>query len=124
MTPTSERDRPSASKFRFRITSVRVFARRFHSKGLMDPNHPDAHLPGGNKQETAAVNAIIGRRGALRTLALTAARSAIGLASVRAEPATAAVETAVAPPGTTHYLGDAALLQHGRRDRRGLCGDR
>jgi hypothetical protein len=70
------------------------------------------------------VNVIIGRRGALRTLALTAATSAIGLASVRAEPATAAVETAVAPPGTTHHLGDAALLQHGRRDRRGLCGDR
>ena len=38
------------------------------------------------------MNVITGRRDALRTLALTAATSAIGLAWVRAEPATATVE--------------------------------
>jgi intracellular sulfur oxidation DsrE/DsrF family protein len=54
-----------------------------------------------NSQEIAAVNVITGRRDALRTLALTAAAGAIGLVSVRSEPATAAVETVVTPP-TAH----------------------
>ena len=45
---------------------------------------------------------IAGRRGVLRTLALTAAASAIGVASARAESATAAVESALTPPGATH----------------------
>jgi hypothetical protein len=48
------------------------------------------------------VNVITGRRGVLRTLALTAATSAIDLASARAESATAAVEAALTPPGATH----------------------
>jgi hypothetical protein len=48
------------------------------------------------------VNVITGRRGVLRTLALTAATGVIGLASARAEPATAAVETPLMPPGATH----------------------
>jgi hypothetical protein len=48
------------------------------------------------------VNVITGRRDALRTLALTAATSAIGLASVRAESATAIVESMVMPAGATH----------------------
>jgi hypothetical protein len=48
------------------------------------------------------MNVVTGRRGALRTLALTAATSAIGLASVRAESATAIVESVVVPPGSTH----------------------
>jgi hypothetical protein len=47
------------------------------------------------------VNIIAGRRGVLKTLALTAATSVIGLASARAEPATAAVESALTPPGAT-----------------------
>jgi hypothetical protein len=68
----------------------------------MVSNHPAAHLPEGNKQEIAAVNVTTGRRGVLRTLALTAATGAIGLASVRAEPATAAVESVMTPPGATH----------------------
>jgi hypothetical protein len=48
------------------------------------------------------VKVIIGRRGVLRTLALTAATSAIGLISARAEPATPAVESALMPPGANH----------------------
>src|ERR1700720_6678 len=44
---------------------------------------------------------ITGRRGVLRTFALTMATSAIGLASAGARPA-AAVESALTPPGATH----------------------
>jgi hypothetical protein len=47
------------------------------------------------------VNVIAGRRGILRTLALTAATGAIGLASARAESATTAIESALTPPGAT-----------------------
>ena len=43
---------------------------------------------------------ITGRRGVLRTFALTMATSAIGLAAAR--PAAAAVESALTPPGATH----------------------
>ena len=45
---------------------------------------------------------VAGRRGVLRTFALTMATGAIGLASAAAEPATAAVESALTPPGATH----------------------
>jgi hypothetical protein len=65
-------------------------------------NDPVAYLPGQSRQEIVAVKVITGRRGVLRTLALTAAASAIGLASARAESATAAVESALIPPGATH----------------------
>src|SRR6202521_2993028 len=68
----------------------------------MANNNTGAYLPEKYKQEIAAVNVIAGRRGVLRTLALTAATGAIGLASARAEPATAAVESALTPPGATH----------------------
>ena len=44
---------------------------------------------------------VTGRRGVLRTFALTVATSAIGLASARAEPATAAVESTLTPPSAT-----------------------
>jgi hypothetical protein len=67
----------------------------------MVSNDRAAYLPKGYKQEIATVNVITGRRGVLKTLALTAATSAIGLASGRAEPATAAVESALTPPGAT-----------------------
>jgi hypothetical protein len=43
-----------------------------------------------------------GRRGVLRTFALTMATSAIGLASAAAKPATATIESALTPPGVTH----------------------
>jgi hypothetical protein len=68
----------------------------------MASNNPAAYLPGGYTQEIADVNVITGRRGVLRTLALTAATGVIGLASARAEPATAAVKTPLMPPGATH----------------------
>src|SRR5712671_3431098 len=45
---------------------------------------------------------ITGRRGVLRTFALTMAAGAIGLASAAAKPATATVESALTPPGATH----------------------
>jgi hypothetical protein len=79
-------------------------------------NHPDDHLSEENRQEMAAVNVITGRRGALRTLALTAATSAIGLVSMRSESATAAVGTVVTPPGTTHL--DALKKRLARAPRR------
>jgi intracellular sulfur oxidation DsrE/DsrF family protein len=68
----------------------------------MVSNDPAAYLHEGYRQEIADVNVITGRRGVLRTLALTAATGVIGLASARAEPATAAVETPLMPPGATH----------------------
>jgi intracellular sulfur oxidation DsrE/DsrF family protein len=45
---------------------------------------------------------VSGRRGLLRTFALTLATGAIGLASAAARPAAAAVESALTPPGATH----------------------
>jgi hypothetical protein len=45
---------------------------------------------------------VTGRRGVLRTFALTMATGAIGLASAAAKPATAAVESTLTPPGATH----------------------
>src|ERR1700704_1022853 len=45
---------------------------------------------------------ITGRRGVLRTFALTMATSAIGLVLAGARPAAAAVESALTPPGATH----------------------
>jgi hypothetical protein len=65
-------------------------------------NASAAYLHQGNKQEIAAVTVIAGRRGFLRTLALTAATGAIGLVSARPKPAAAAVESALTPPDATH----------------------
>jgi intracellular sulfur oxidation DsrE/DsrF family protein len=45
---------------------------------------------------------ITGRRGLLRTFVMTMATSAIGVASAAAKPATAAVGSAVTPPGATY----------------------
>ena len=45
---------------------------------------------------------ITGRRDLLGTFALTVATGAIGLASARAKPAAATVESALTPPGATH----------------------
>lgn len=44
----------------------------------------------------------IGRRSILKTFAMSLATSAIGLATARAKPAAAAVESALTPPGATH----------------------
>ena len=67
----------------------------------MVSNDSTTYLPDGKKQEIAIVRVITERRGVLKTLALTAATSAIGLAWARAEPATAAVESALTPRGAT-----------------------
>ena len=45
---------------------------------------------------------VTGRRGVLRTFALTMATSAIGLASAGGRPVAAAVESALTPPGAAH----------------------
>ena len=45
---------------------------------------------------------VTGRRGVLRTFALTMATGAIGLASARAKPTTTTVEPALTPPGAAH----------------------
>jgi intracellular sulfur oxidation DsrE/DsrF family protein len=49
-----------------------------------------------------AIKIISGRRGVLRTFALTMTTGAIGLASASVKPAAAAVEAALTPPGATH----------------------
>src|ERR1700730_2423362 len=82
----------------------------------MANNNTGAYLPQRYSQEIAAVNIIAGRRGVLKTLALTAATGVIGLASARAEPATAAVETPLMPPGATHL--DALKKRLARAPRR------
>jgi intracellular sulfur oxidation DsrE/DsrF family protein len=48
------------------------------------------------------VKIIAGRRSVLRTVALTVATGAIGLASVAAKPAAAAAKSALTPAGATH----------------------
>src|ERR1700738_2150116 len=61
---------------------------------------------------------ITGRRGVLRTFALTMATSAIGLAWAGNRPAAAAVEPALTPPGATHLeaLKKRLVLAPRRRD--------
>jgi intracellular sulfur oxidation DsrE/DsrF family protein len=59
-----------------------------------------AYLQNSN-QETAAMEIVAGRRGLLKTFALTTAISAIGVASAAATSA-AAAEPALTPPGAAH----------------------
>src|ERR1700761_2624464 len=59
---------------------------------------------------------VTGRRGVLRAFALTTAAGAIGLASARAKPASAAVESALTPPGATDL--DALKQRLARAPRR------
>jgi hypothetical protein len=59
---------------------------------------------------------ITGRRGALTTFALTVATGAIGLAAAGAKPATAAVKSALTPPGATHL--DALMKRLAQAPRR------
>jgi hypothetical protein len=84
----------------------------------MANNDVGAYLPERSRQEIATVNFIAGRRGVLKTLALTAATSVIGLASARAEPVTAATEPALTPPGATYLdvLRKRLALAPRRRD--------
>ncbi len=71
------------------------------SKDLLVSKTPGTYLLK-QQQEMTAVKIVTGRRGALRTFALTMATGAIGLASAGAKPAAAAVESALTPPGATH----------------------
>jgi hypothetical protein len=65
-------------------------------------NDPAGYLLGRQQTGNHAMRIITGRRGVLRTFALTMATSAISLASAGARPAAAAVESALTPPGATH----------------------
>jgi hypothetical protein len=65
-------------------------------------NDPAGYLPENSNQEKTAMKIVTGRRGVLKTFALTMATSAIGLASAAGRPAAAAVESALTPPGATH----------------------
>jgi hypothetical protein len=55
-----------------------------------------------NRNDGDAYQLITGRRGVLRTFVLTMATGAIGVASAAAKPATAAVRSALTPPGATY----------------------
>src|ERR1700738_721925 len=77
---------------------------------------PGSHLLNNSKHETAAMKIITGRRGVLKTFALSMATGAIGLASAGAKPAAAAVEAALTPPGATHL--DALKKRLARAPRR------
>ena len=70
-----------------------------------------------NNKETAAVNILTARRGILRIFALTAATSAIAVATAAARPASAAVESALTPPGATHLEAIKARLARAPRRR-------
>jgi hypothetical protein len=62
----------------------------------MVSNERAAHLLESNKHEITAVKIVTGRRGVLKTFALTAATGAIGLASAAAKPAAAAYDQVTA----------------------------
>src|ERR1700730_12376457 len=60
---------------------------------------------------------ITGRRGVLRTFALTIATGAIGLVTAGTKPAAAAVESALTPPGATHLDALKKRLAQAARHR-------
>ncbi len=60
---------------------------------------------------------VTGRRGVLRTFALTAATSAIGLASADAKPTVTTVESVLTPAGATHLGALKNRLALARRGR-------
>jgi hypothetical protein len=82
----------------------------------MAPNSPAAYLHRVDKQETPTVKIVTGRRGILKTIALTAATSVIGLASTAAKPAAAAVGSLMAP-GATQLDALKKRLAHAPRRR-------
>jgi hypothetical protein len=69
------------------------------------------------QQETAVMEIVAARRSILRTFALTAATSAIGLTSVAAKSATVAVPSDLTPPGATHLAALKERLAQAPRRR-------
>jgi hypothetical protein len=63
------------------------------------------------------VKIITGRRGVLRTFALTAATGAIAIATAAAKPAAAAVESALTPPGAARLDAIRKRLAQAARRR-------
>jgi intracellular sulfur oxidation DsrE/DsrF family protein len=84
------------------------------SKDLLVSKVPAAYLL---KQEMTAMKMITGRRDVLGTIALTMATGAVGVASVRAKPAAAAVESTLMPPGATHLEALKKRLDQAPRRR-------
>jgi len=82
----------------------------------MASSTPIAHLPESCKPEITAVKIVTGRRGVLRAFALTAFTTAIGLGSASGKPASAAVGSALTPPGAVHL--DAIKKRLARAPRR------
>src|SRR4030081_3690903 len=80
-------------------------------------NDPAGYLPEDSKQEMMAMKIVTGRRGVLRTFALTMATSAIGLALAGARPAAAAGETALTTPRATHLEAMKKRLPQAPRRR-------
>jgi intracellular sulfur oxidation DsrE/DsrF family protein len=76
-----------------------------------------AYLSEQGKQEMTAMRRITGRRDALRTLGLTMATSAIGVAAAGAKPAVAAAESALTPPGAMHLEALKKRLAQAPRHR-------
>ena len=69
------------------------------SKDLLVSKTPGAYLLNNGR---CGMNVVAGRRGVLRTFALTMATGVIGLASAATRPVAAAVESALTPPGAAH----------------------
>src|SRR5258705_3017668 len=69
------------------------------SKDLLVSKTPGAYLLNNGR---CGMNVVAGRRGVLRTFALTMATGWIGLASAATRPVAAAVESALTPPGAAH----------------------
>jgi hypothetical protein len=71
-------------------------------KDLLVSKDPAAYLSKDSRQEAMALKILTGRREVLRAAALSVVTGAVGVASAGATPATAAVDSALMPPGATH----------------------
>jgi intracellular sulfur oxidation DsrE/DsrF family protein len=71
-------------------------------KDLLVSKDPAAYLSKDSRQETMALKILTGRREVLRAAALSVVTGTVGVASAGATPATAAVDSALMPPGATH----------------------
>src|SRR5258708_38111358 len=84
------------------------------SKDLLVSKTPGAYLLNNGR---CGMNVVAGRRGVLRTFALTMATGVIGLASAATRPVAAAVDAALTPPGAAHLGRLKKRLAQGPRRR-------
>jgi hypothetical protein len=83
---------------------------------MASPGPVVIYLEPASKQEMTTVKIVTGRRGVLRTFALTAVTGALGLASAAIKPAAAATGSALTPPGATRL--DAIRMRLAQAPRR------